>query len=268
MSDQINIVLSTNDTYSDYALTLATSILENTSIPSDILIYLCTREPHSNVYQQMKLMVAKYGASVENLYIPEATYRGVPAKDYKSLDAYSRLFAPRLIGDEAMRLIYLDIDTLVRSDIRELWETDLAGYTLAAVRDEYYEQHEGKSPLFNSGVLLIDIKRWKERKIEEQVLSEVRHGAGGIVPLADQDDLNTVLQHDWMVLDSTWNMMCSDVLSGKTDYHTAKIMHFNGGAIYKPDHILCIHPGKGEYFKYLQIARHSLHPIHFVSVTI
>jgi lipopolysaccharide biosynthesis glycosyltransferase len=216
----------------------------------------------------MKTLIAKYGAVVDELSIPQASYRGVPAKDYKSLDAYSRLFAPRLVGEEVERLIYLDLDTLVRVDIRSLWDIDLSGHTLGAVRDEYYEQQEGRSPLFNSGVLLIDVKRWKERKVEEQVLSEVRHGTGGIVALADQDDLNTVLHDDWQILDPSWNLMCSDILSGKIDYHEGKILHFNGGAIYKPDHILCIHPGKVEYFKYLNIARHSLHPIRFVPVWI
>jgi lipopolysaccharide biosynthesis glycosyltransferase len=268
MTNQISIALSTNDSYAEYALVLATSILENTTIPSDIHFYLCTREPHSTIYNKMKTLIAKYGAVVDELSIPQASYRGVPAKDYKSLDAYSRLFAPRLVGEEVERLIYLDLDTLVRVDIRSFWDIDLSGHTLGAVRDEYYEQQEGRSPLFNSGVLLIDVKRWKERKVEEQVLSEVRHGTGGIVALADQDDLNTVLHDDWQILDPSWNLMCSDILSGKIDYHEGKILHFNGGEIYKPDHILCIHPGKVEYFKYLKYSSTCLHPICFVPVWI
>lgn len=268
MSQSIDIVISTNHTYHNYGLALVSSILANTRDPRRIVFHLFSRNITDKQKKQFNLLVHRYLAKLQFYNLPDAIYRDLPAKDYKSLDAYSRLFAPAQIDTSADKLIYLDIDTIVRADIKNLYETDLKDNTIAAVRDVEYEKGEGKSPLFNSGVMIIDRKRWLERKIEEQVLVEVRRSKGGLVPLADQDDLNVVLSGDWQPLNPKWNVM-----SGNVYYHEllpaqAFILHFNGGTIHKPDHPFCVNPGKTDYFKYLSVALGRRIPIFYLPVFI
>jgi lipopolysaccharide biosynthesis glycosyltransferase len=264
----INIVICANDDYSDYAAALVTSILENAKSRNSVYIHLFNRQSDSVLIKRLQKIVSRYGARIEEYHLLEAAYRQLPAKDYKSLDAYSRLFAPRMVQGDPARLIYLDIDTIVRTDLQDLVTLDLKGNTIAAVRDKEYEDGEGKSPLFNSGVMVIDVKRWKERKIEEQVLLEIRHSQGGIVPLADQDDLNEILHSDWLELPLNWNAMCGNIYKQEIDVRVAKIIHFNGGTIHKPDHVLCINPGKVEYFKYLNLTRNRALPYVYMPVMI
>lgn len=260
----IHIVICANDDYGDYAAALVASILENSLYKKSVTIHLFNRESDSKLYSVLLKMVGRYGANIREYHLPDAAYRQLPAKDYKSLDAYSRLFAPRLVGEDIARLIYLDIDMIVRVDLRELAELDLGGNTIAAVRDIEYELGEGKSPLFNSGVMVIDTHRWRERKIEEQVLLEIRHSQGGVVPLADQDDLNEILHDDWLELPPVWNVMSGNIYKKEISFRDAKILHFNGGTLHKPDHILCINPGKIEYFKYLNQSKSKIIPVFYI----
>lgn len=271
MNLPIHVAICGNDNYSNYAKALVASILANAQSPSQITIHLFNRLTDSKIPKDLKEITMRYGTKILEYHIPEAAYRQLPAKDYKSLDAYSRLFAPRLIGEGIDRLIYIDIDAIVRADLSELVSLDLNGNTIGAVRDLEYEKGEGKSPLFNSGVMVIDVGRWKSRKIEEQVLVEIRHSQGGIVPLADQDDLNEVLHGDWLELPLSWNVMTGSIYNKEIDYQDAKILHFNGGTLHKPDHYLCIHPGKagkGEYFKYLNLAKKRILPICYIPVPV
>jgi len=264
----INIVICANDEYGDYAAALTASIFENSSSRGDMHIHLFNRQKDSMTTSRLQEIVSRYGGKLDQYNLLEASYRELPAKDYKSLDAYSRLFAPRMVLGDPSKLIYLDIDMIVRSDLRDLITIDLEGNTIGAIRDLEYEKGEGKSPLFNSGVMVIDVKRWKERKIEEQVLLEIRHSQGGIVPLADQDDLNEILHNDWIEIPLKWNTMSGNIYAGVMRVKDASIIHFNGGTIHKPDHILCVNPAKSDYFKYLKLSNHQLVPIFYVPTAI
>ncbi|KAG8213381.1 nucleotide-diphospho-sugar transferase [Butyriboletus roseoflavus] len=57
------------------------------------------------------------------------------------------------------RAIYLDADVLVRKDLRELWNTDLGGHSLAAVPNIGRHRGVRRDGHFNSGVLLLDLTR-------------------------------------------------------------------------------------------------------------
>lgn len=262
----LNIAICANDNYGDYAVALVTSILENAKSTEDVHIHLFNRQVDSKLIVRLQKIILRYNAKITEHHLLEASYRELPAKDYKSLDAYSRLFAPRMVTGDVERLIYLDIDTIVRADLSPLINMDIQGNTIAASRDKEYEKGEGKSPLFNSGVMLIDVKRWRERKIEEQVLLEIRHSPGGIVPLADQDDLNEILHNDWLELPLEWNAMCGNIYAGDIYFKDAKIIHFNGGTIHKPDNVFCINPAKSEYYKYLRIGNHRLLPLLYMPI--
>ena len=48
---------------------------------------------------------------------------------------YHRLLLPQLLPEEVTRAIWLDCDLLVTTDLVRLWETDLGGFHLLAVRD-------------------------------------------------------------------------------------------------------------------------------------
>jgi lipopolysaccharide biosynthesis glycosyltransferase len=259
---KIAIAISLNKKYTNHCLVLLSSILKNASDPRNIVFYIFTKE-HENVDRHViSRVVEKYHAKIDFIEILPQRYRDLSQIEYKTVDAYSRIFAPKILlelGHE--KIIYCDTDLMVRRDIKALWDTDLGDSTIGAIRDDYYEIAEGFGPLFNSGLMLINTQRWSKRKIEEQVVQEIRHGQTGKMVLADQDDLNRVLAKDWMILNPRWNTMAGDLMSGKVLYNDSYIIHFNGNKYNKPDYLWNEHPAKSEYYRYLRIGRRSFLPI-------
>lgn len=102
------------------------------------------------------------------------------------------------------RVLYLDADTLVRKDLKELWNTDLGGRPLAAALDVGHPMgHSGisRGEYFNAGVLLIDLAQSRltladlEKRCREMAQSKFR----------DQDALNMHFKTDWVALNLGWN---------------------------------------------------------------
>jgi len=183
---------------------------------------------------------------------------------YFTTMTYARLLMGNLLPLEFDRILYLDGDILARGDISELWTADLQGKTLGAVIDlpRYpFNRNLGlpaDALYFNAGVLLIDLRRWRERKIGERALTFAREHPDRL-RWSDQCALNFVLHDDWTVLDRIWNFQSMDVahvVNGHLRFDNvdpkrlanARLVHFNGSS--KPWHYLNDHPFKGEYLHY------------------
>lgn len=111
--------------------------------------------------------------------------------------AFARYFIPEYVGED--RVLYLDSDLIVTGEICHLFDLDLGENYLAAVAALH-----GMSSLFNSGVLLIDNKRWKEEKVFEQLIARTQRDWQR-VPEGDQSILNSVFSGRWLALDQSYN---------------------------------------------------------------
>ena len=151
--------------------------------------------------------------------------------------AYFRLLAARLLPDWIDKVIYLDSDVLVKDDLMELWDMELEGnYCLAAIDiacpfvDAYTAQKVDKSikpavphfaaisPIrnwrelslngsahyFNSGVMVLNLARWRRESIEQKLLACLRDNQQ-YVWCWDQYALNVVFAGQWKELPSRWN---------------------------------------------------------------
>lgn len=154
---------------------------------------------HSNPERNYRLWVVHDGLEEENMQeldkavsgYPNATlqFMTIPGKleqmlrrrDVKRFSAlaYARLLAPSLFPQHS-RIVYLDADTVLYADVAELYDTDLCGAAVGAVRDTAVlsslvagyprRQLRKLQPLglhdpfhyFNSGVLVLDLDRMRE----------------------------------------------------------------------------------------------------------
>lgn len=177
-----------------------------------------------------------------------------------------RFCLPELLSDQS-RILYLDSDTLVLSDLHALWDTALDPYPLAAVANvvepsatSHVKALGIRYPggLFNSGVLLMDLARMRTERSSEQLFRAAavrRHDA--IWP--DQDALNVVFANRWLSLHPRWNTQNSfwalreqatEVFGARALREATRrpaIRHFEGPGLSKPWHYLCPYPGRDEY---------------------
>ena len=107
--------------------------------------------------------------------------------EHLSREAYFRYLIPELI--DAPRVIYSDVDVLVRGALRPLWETDLRGCPIGAVQEacdasptpsaqwRVYRKGIGLqdgNAYFYSGLLLMDCDRLRAEKAAARLFEETR----------------------------------------------------------------------------------------------
>jgi len=169
-------------------------------------------------------------------------WHGIDRHDLKSLPisghikpaAYARLFAPRLLPADLSKVIYLDSDLLVLADLASLWAEPLGDAACLAVPDvscpridcaatlsnydrcrPYLGVHPAipnyrdvgmspDAPYFNSGVMVMDLKRWRTADITGAALEILSRDRQHVI-WADQYALNVVFHQAWRPLELSWN---------------------------------------------------------------
>jgi len=134
------------------------------------------------------------------------------------LNAYVRLFLFNFLPLNLKKAIYLDVDMIVLDDITNLWNVDLQGYPIAAVRDKISTVSEpdhgilnyrtlglsGDTKYFNSGMLVFDLDAWRDGHFTRKVLEIIEENKT-YAKYPDQYGLNVAFANNWMELNKRWN---------------------------------------------------------------
>jgi lipopolysaccharide biosynthesis glycosyltransferase len=213
----------------------------------------------------LKEIVESKGSEAVVKCASNAYFENIKINLHFSVATYFRLLAADLIDEE--KLLYLDSDILVLGDISLLWDLDMDRYPLAAVMDlivrDFHRldlvESEG---YFNSGVMMMNLKVWRELDLGEKVLSYIFSNPKNII-YADQCGLNGFLKGNWLRLELKWNLQSPffdkqyknlfSIWSKEFDLpistQNPTIVHFSGNQ--KPWNFRSQHPYKGLYWKYL-----------------
>ena len=181
-----------------------------------------------------------------------------------------RFCLPDLLPDRS-RVLYLDSDTLVMSELQALWETPLGPHPLAAVAnvlEPWAKPHVAALGIrypggfFNSGVLLMDLDRMRAER-SSQLLFKTAADLGERLVWPDQDTLNVVFARRWAPLHPRWNTQnvfwawrdrAVEVFGEAAVEEAIRqpgIRHFEGPGLGKPWHYLCPYPGRKQHRAFL-----------------
>ena len=147
---------------------------------------------------------------------------------YISIETYFRYFILKIFK-QYRKIIYLDSDVLVLSDLEELYDINLDGYYAGVVEDitqKYLISNKGMKPVdkeyssyeeyyakklkkdsclyFNAGVLLLNIQELNKDNIFDKLWDFTIKESP--LELQDQDVLNSVLEPKIKYLDYKWNV--------------------------------------------------------------
>lgn len=128
-------------------------------------------------------------------------------------NVFCRLFSPTLFAKypEIKKILYLDCDTVVADDLRELWSMDLKDHVCAAGLECMGNLHKkiigmSKNDMYvNSGVMLIDIKKWKERRIENKCRQFLKRYKKRL-EYVDESIINGVLKGNMAIFHPRFNL--------------------------------------------------------------
>jgi lipopolysaccharide biosynthesis glycosyltransferase len=176
-----------------------------------------------------------FSIQVNWLVPPSIQIATLPVTASLPIATYYRLFLPDLIPSVS-KVLYLDVDILVRKSIHHLWETDLESCPIAAAQDlacpwihfhsvmenyrlayRYLLRREpipnyldlglpADAPYFNAGVMVMALDRWREEGLSRRLLEFTSAHAATNVS-ADQYSLNACLWNRRKEIDIRWNQL-------------------------------------------------------------
>jgi len=246
------------------------SLLKNHPDKS-IRIYLISGDEDPIWIQPLVNLIREMGSEPVLKSVSKALVSDLKINLHFSQAIFYRLFVADLI--EEQRVIYLDSDLLVHGNLDELWEIDLGNFPLAAVPDPMIQDfdriglssHEG---YFNSGVLVMDLDRWRKMDLGKGVRDFIQENPDAI-SYPDQCGLNAILKGNWYRLSPEWNVQTgfmdekpkafSELYFPKEvldeSIKNPKVVHFTGS--FKPWNMGSDHPFKFLFWKYLRQTPYS-----------
>lgn len=195
------IVLAGDCNYTRQLETTIKSILYHNR---DVKIYILNQDIMPDWFRKPRKIARMLGSEIIDVKLPEQTvFQNWKKQAHISSIAYARYFIPDYIQEETV--LYLDCDLLINDKLDSLFEQDIEERYIAAIRDA-----NGQG--FNTGVLLINNKKWrqeklKERLIEQSILTTKEVEEGRFEHFnGDQTIFNQVLQNDWLELGRAYNL--------------------------------------------------------------
>lgn len=223
-SSPLAVVCATNEAFALSAAAMLHSVATHLPDGSNLQVFVLDDGVSSESRSRLERVAGRFRVPTELAWLKPDISAVAGLKTLPGLPhaMYLRLQIGSLLPACMDRVIYLDTDMIIRTDLRELWETPLQGYTIGAVQNHLpstigeptaVPAHrelgiDPAAPYFNSGLLLIDLARWREERIEERSLEYI-HTHPDDLYYPDQEALNAVLAGRWKVLPLEWNFLTS-----------------------------------------------------------
>ena len=263
-----------NERYAMNAAVMLYSAVSNISVKvSEVHVYFVDTGIEPKSKQRLASVLDQLPVSLHWIYPHTGLIDDLHVPEWQHISTYAKLFIPTHVERETShtRFLYLDSDIVVNGDISTLWREDLNGNAIGAVQSyeeptvsdrdpkscAYYKRlgYENITPLFNAGVLLLDMETPDWEELVSNMVS-ARRLAGDNLALGDQDCWNLVFRGDWKQLDPGWNL-CHYVGRGNAEEKIksireadAHIIHYLGGDVNVTDPH-CKHPAREPFFEYL-----------------
>ena len=185
-----------------YLIPLETTIKSVLYHNRDVDFYILNSDIAPEWFKLLGRKMEVVNSTIHNVHLNKELFEGYKTGPHLNYASYFRFFATEVV--DADRVLYLDSDIIVTGDLSSLFKIDFKGYYIGAVDDVY--AYEGRKSGFNSGVLLMDVAKWKEHSIVNSLL-ELAAEQNQAVHLGDQSILNIYFEENWLTLDEIYNYM-------------------------------------------------------------
>jgi lipopolysaccharide biosynthesis glycosyltransferase len=278
-SIELFVVYSCDDNYAQHVGISMISLFETNKNFNSIEINLIDNNISETNKLHLKNICKMYNRTIEFIPFDKIYNRlNLNMTHSISLSSYARLFLASMLPNTVDKVLYLDSDSLIASDLSELWQTDLKNYYVAGVKDTVSDLTKinvglkPEQPYINAGMLLINLKKWRESNIENQFIKFIER-ANGDVFHHDQGTINGVLNKKMVLLHPKFNVMTTfftmkreDILKyyGLRDYYTELelkeattqpvFIHFTPAFVNRPWIKGCKHPLVSLYKEYADLS--------------
>ncbi|MDB4999241.1 MAG: glycosyl transferase, family 8 [Mucilaginibacter sp.] len=275
MNGKIDVVFSLDANYIQHFCVAVTSLLENNLKNIDRIFLITDIDKKGSLENTFSFILTKYKKEIIYLKFDNSIIKKFKVDSHISQAAYYRLFLPEILPVDVDKVLYLDSDIVVNEYLDSLFQLEFKSSTsikgivnelktapqdpeefyLFAVSEVRWQnlnrlQSIGLSgcKYFNSGVLLINLKKWRVENITKKLIS-IALNYKDKLKFHDQDVLNIAFENYWGELNYKFNTVNLDFLEEKVYKKNYSIIHYTGGS--KPWHYRNRHPLKLVYWYYL-----------------
>ena len=269
----MNVLYSTDENYSKICIASIHSLLESNKTNKEIKIYIIDNNIEKNTKKGFINLVEKYNRKIEFISCEDICKDLKKNNDF-SVSSYARLFIQDSIKED--KVIYIDCDTVIRKDLSELWEKDLKENWISGVEDplpSYLKeaiQMKRNDRYINAGVLIINLKKWREINFKEKVIKYIDNHKKNVVH-HDQGIINGICKGKILYLEPKYNLMPEMIMMkesqlkklyklknfySESQLEEAKkdpyIVHYISKFYNRPWFKECTHPFKEDFRRYFE----------------
>jgi len=212
----MDIAISFDKNYLMPAGVMLTSLFENNK-DTDIHIHVMYNGGGEAFVSPIADIVRKYNGRITCYDMSKYNTLSLPVnlpgqREDIPLESYFRLFLPDVLSPEIEKVLWLDCDIIVAHSLKDLWNEDISDYGLGSIPDFEHNnvlnmnrlEYDATYGYFNDGVLLINLKYWREKKMIPVFLNYI-HDHYYELHFHDQDVLNHFFHQSKKVLSLNYN---------------------------------------------------------------
>ena len=234
----VPIVFATNDKYAPYL----SSAIEGLKAHADKKRFYDIYVFHTSLDKQISYKLTSQ--STENVHIRVLNVLSLTkdilmyTKSHYSVEMYYRILISDILY-QYNKVLYLDCDISIQKDVAELYDIDIGDNIVGAINNplgnkEMYNYVINilkleEEKYFNSGVLLINIDRFKQENIMSNCFDLLKKY--GKLACPDQDILNLSCYDKVKYLGTEWNFQTQSAVYSLEDKYEKKynIIHYTTG---------------------------------------
>lgn len=209
------VVYNADDRFAEVFGTSVLSLFENNKDADEIAVYLIGDNISEANQEKIQQIAKMYDRTITILPMPDLNRLAgvdVTIPNYNRMATCGRLFIASLLPQTVDKVLYVDSDTVFVDSIKDLWEKDISGYPVGMTDGAQNRKFRTQLDLpadgiyYNSGLILINLRLWRNQNAEQQFLEFIR-SQGGYVPFPDEGVLNAVFDGQILTLPLRYNAL-------------------------------------------------------------
>lgn len=210
---EINLVLITDSRYVPTTMTSMLSAIQN-KCPSSIYNYYIVTENATESDRKSLMSLKQLAPDTVNINIIERPEPDLPYENMQRFLQYKvgmhKIYLPEILQN-LDKVIYMDGDTIVLKDLRELYDIDVSDVYAAVAKDGIYYRFskemaemglDKRGFYFNSGVMLYNLDKQRRDNIVEKLVEYIKTHEDFY---GDQDVLNMVFGNKLKLMSYRYN---------------------------------------------------------------
>ena len=254
--NNLNLVFTIDSRFVQHFTATVVSVLENNKDLKVNIYVLHDIEDQTEFNKVVLFVKEKYKTVIHGIYVENAVFDRYRVSLHYSKAVYYRLIITELLPGFIDTVLFLDADIIVNGSLNELANYKFnAGEFILAVKNVSIENNVKRlndigfpvTKYFNAGVLLINVKAWRDAKVSGRLI-DLADRYMDKIDWWDQDILNIYFYDTWKEMDAKYNtLIYADQLP-----ENPIILHYAGQE--KPWLYVFDPPYKSLYWKYLKLS--------------